>query len=247
MGFSQRDLEAQLAGLGVRAGETVLVHASFKSLVEVLGGARTVIDAFESVLGNKGTLMMPGFNLCSPDKSVRAERWDLANTPSTVGYLSEFLRQLPGTKRSDHYSHSFLARGGNADYLTGGHLFRAGDVSLWDREPWGKTFGTDSPLVRALELDAKVLLLGAGHKSLTYWHLVEVRDWNARLREEGEAPYRPIERPRAGPWWESQREVHFGQVGDASCQIFSAQALVDRASERLRIKPSDFYPQVVAG
>lgn len=245
--YSRHDLEEHLARLGVGQGDTLLVHASFKSLGQIQSGAAAVIEAFENVLGKAGTLLMPGFNLCSPDKAIRAGRWNPATTPSTVGYLTEFMRQLSGTVRSDHYSHSFLARGAQAEYLVSGHTSNDGEISPWDREPWGRTFGKDSPLVRAMELDARVLLLGTGHKSLTYWHLVEVRDWNARLREDENAPYRPIDRGRAGKWWEGQREARVGNVGDARCQIFAAKALVDRALETLSVHPENFYLEHVSG
>ena len=99
---SQETLVQDLRGLGLEAGTTIFIHSSFKSLGPVTGGAGTVISAFKDVVGSKGLILMPSFNLVEK----RAETWDIETTPSTVGWLAEFFRQMDGTFRSDHYSHS---------------------------------------------------------------------------------------------------------------------------------------------
>ena len=50
--------------------------------------------------------------------------------------------------------------------------------------PWGKTYGTHSPMFRAYKTNAKLLMLGVDYESSTYAHLVEVIHWNKRLIED---------------------------------------------------------------
>ncbi len=52
-------LTSAFRDLGVDAGDTLLVHSSYKSLGPVEGGPQTVIDALLAALGPDGTLIMP--------------------------------------------------------------------------------------------------------------------------------------------------------------------------------------------
>lgn len=231
------DLASQLTLLGVRSGGVLLLHASFKSLGPVAGGAAAVIEALHHALGPNGTLMMPGFNMASRDKDERAATWNPAKTPSSVGYLTEFFRQTPGTLRSDHYSHSVAARGPLAEWLTSGHLSKEGMVSPWDREPWGRTYGTHSPLFRALDAGAQVLLLGVDCRCLTYIHLAEVIDFNQRRQTDPDAPYHFADRGRVDAWWRSRPQVSSRPAGCASCFLFNAVDFVDALTQDLRRHP----------
>ena len=106
------DLARDLKDLGVEPGDTLFVHSSFKSLGPVQDGAGTVVGALEESIGPRGLLLMPSFNLVEGER--RAETWDPETTPSTVGWITEYFRRLPGTHRSNHYSHSVAARGRGA-------------------------------------------------------------------------------------------------------------------------------------
>ena len=48
-----------LKQVGVRDGQTIMVHTSLSSLGFVCGGAQTVIEALIECVGENGTLMMP--------------------------------------------------------------------------------------------------------------------------------------------------------------------------------------------
>ncbi len=58
---TQQDIEQSLRALGLQSGDIVLLHSSLASLGRVEGGADTVVDAFLSVLGPEGTLVVPTF------------------------------------------------------------------------------------------------------------------------------------------------------------------------------------------
>ncbi|MHC4886067.1 MAG: AAC(3) family N-acetyltransferase, partial [Planctomycetota bacterium] len=153
-------LVQDLHALGVEPGDLLFVHASYKSVGPVEGKAAGIVQALEDAIGPEGTLLMPSFNLVGGEMAERAACWDIETTPSTVGWLTEYFRQMEGTIWSDHYSHSVAARGKDAECFVNGHREKAGMVSPWDRAPWGRTFGDHSPMIRAMEHPgAKILML----------------------------------------------------------------------------------------
>ncbi len=247
--YISTDLALDLRRLGVEAGDILFVHSSFKSLGPVVGGAIAVIEALEAAVGTDGLLLMPSFNLVEWEE--RAQTWDHATTPSTVGWITEQFRQLPGVHRSDHYSHAVTARGRGAEAFVADHLRGEGMDSPWDLAPWGKTYGVHSPMYRAYEAGAKLLMLGVDYESSTYVHLVEVMYWNrlrqkarsevvqrgesqlpavgaaASRREADGVPYPLLDRPGLGAYWERTGSLQRGSVGDADCRLFSVRVYVD--------------------
>lgn len=169
-------LASDLRRLGLRDGDVVCLHVSMKSLGYVLGGARTVIDAVLEVIG-RGTLMMPAFSgdLSDPAEwqhpPVPADRleeiraqippFDPTRTPTRgVGAVAEYFRGYPGVLRSEHPQSSFCALGPLAAHLLARH-------------PLADRFSMASPLGRFLDLDGRVLLLGAPRNTATALYLAE--------------------------------------------------------------------------
>ncbi len=238
-------LYRDLKTLGVEQGDTLFVHSSFKSLGEVEGGAHTVVSALENAADPGGLILMPSFNLLE-DNRLRAETWNPDTTPSTVGWLTEFFRTLPGTYRSDHYSHSVAARGRNAGAFVGGHRDRNGRSSPWDRDPWGKTYGDNSPMVRAYAAGGKVLMLGVTYETSTYIHLVEVICWHRRRENEPDAEYMWIDRTNLGAFWEANGRIRRGPVGDSDSRLFPIRTYVDTLVEEAECRPEAYFKQAVA-
>jgi aminoglycoside N3'-acetyltransferase len=218
-------LHTDLQQLGLARGDSVFVHSSFKSLGPVKGGALTVIRSLESVVGSSGHILMPSFNLVERER--RAETWHVEKTPATTGWLTEFFRTLQGTVRSNHYSHAVAARGERAQEWVANDDPQSGMVSPWDLEPWGKTFGMNSPIVRCYRENVKVLMLGTTYHSLTFLHLLEVMDWNRRLAVNPASEFRWIDRQLAGGFWETRGKVRFGKVGLADCRLFLVRDMID--------------------
>lgn len=233
-------LARDLRALGAQPGDTLFIHSSFKSLGSVDGGAHTVVSALERATGPGGLILMPSFNLLE-DNRLRAETWDPCTTPSTVGWLTEFFRTLPGTYRSDHYSHSVAARGRDARAFVAGHRSREGRSSPWDRDPWGKTYGDHSPMVRAYAAGGKVLMLGVAYDTSTYIHLVEVICWRRRREKEPNAGYGRINRPALGAFWERNGELSRGRVGDAESRLFPIRTYVDTLVVEVERSPDAYF------
>ncbi|MFG3104533.1 aminoglycoside N(3)-acetyltransferase [Streptomyces sp. NPDC048182] len=178
-------LAPALRDLGVRSGETLLVHTSLSSLGWVCGGPVTVVQALLDVVGPDGTLVVPTQTgeLSDPalwsDPPVPPEWWDTirtamppfdpAVTPSRgVGVVPETVRTWPGALRSAHPQTSFAALGRRAAEVVAGH---ATDCRLGER----------SPLATLERLGARVLLLGAGYGACTAFHLAEYRTPSPRV------------------------------------------------------------------
>jgi aminoglycoside N3'-acetyltransferase len=219
------DLVEGLRSLGVESGDILFVHSSFSAIGAVEGGVETVVSALENSIGTEGLLLMPSFNM--GEAEYRADTWDIETTPSTAGWITEYFRRLPHTHRSDHYSHSVGARGKGARAFVAGHLSQEGFTSPWDRGPWGKTYGSHSPMYGAYQADAKLLMLGVDYTSSTYIHLVEVMYWH-RLRTSGlTAAYPALKRSELGMFWDQVGELKHGLVGEAACRLFRVQKYVD--------------------
>ena len=237
--YTREKLRQDFTHLGVEKGDTLFTHSSFKSLGPVEGGAGTVIAALEAAVGRNGLLLMPTFSLL-PSREERIESWDIEKTPSTVGWLTEFFRRMPETYRSDHYSHAIAARGKDAKAFVADHLGREGYESPWDQQPWGKTYGTHSPMFRAYKADAKLLMLGVDYESSTYVHLVEVIHWNRRLAEDPEAEYIRLKRSELGAFWDDIGRLKQGLVGAATCRLFHIKPYVETLLEAVERNPCPY-------
>lgn len=237
--YTREKLIQDFSNLGIEKADMLFIHSSFKSLGQVEGGAGTVISALEAVIGQDGLILMPSFNLL-PSREERVGFWDVEKTPSTVGWLTEFFRQMPGTYRSDHYSHSVAARGKGAKAFVADHLRCDGYQSPWDYPPWGKTYGTHSPMFRAYKADSKLLMLGVDYQSSTYIHLVEVIYWNKRLTGDAEAGFIGLNRPALGAFWDGLGNLKQSQVGDSDCRLSNIKTYVDTLLAEVERNPKPY-------
>jgi len=158
-------------------------------------GPAGLIAALREALGPDGTLVMP--SMSSDDDTP----FDPATTPCPdMGIVAETFWRSPGVLRSNS-PHAFAAVGPRAAEITTPH-------------PVEIPHGPDSPVGRACELDAQVLLMGVGHDANTTIHLAENlagvryrREKYVTVLEDG----RPV-------------RLHYGEI-DHCCQRFS---LMDR-------------------
>ncbi len=114
--YTKRDLIQNLRGLGVRPGDTLLVHSSMRAVGEVEGGADTVLDAFRNIWRTACWFFHPHL--------VPHQRfpplYDPETEPACVGLLPNLFRQRPGVIRSLHPTHSLAALGRDAAAFTEG-------------------------------------------------------------------------------------------------------------------------------
>ncbi|WP_118976666.1 AAC(3) family N-acetyltransferase [Taibaiella koreensis] len=156
-------LEEQLTALGIKRGDSLLVHSSLSRIGYVENGPATVLTALSNVLGEEGTLLLPVYPFTSDVKSYVAGNpvFDATHTPSGMGKITEVFRKQEGVFRSLHPTHSVAAKGPLAEYYTGGH---AGQLTPFNKQ---------SPFFRLSANKGKILLLGVSLDSLTNFHTLE--------------------------------------------------------------------------
>ena len=159
MNASYQKIREDLSALGLKTGDAVLIHSAFKSMGAVEGGIRTLVEALLSVIGEKGTLIVPTLTFVEVSETNRV--FDYLHSRSCVGAVSEFVRQMEGAKRSINPTHSCAAIGGKRDWYVDGHER--------DKTPVGQ----NSPIWKLHEDGGKVLMLGCKLHSNTSMHGVE--------------------------------------------------------------------------
>ncbi|MET3851026.1 AAC(3) family N-acetyltransferase [Paenibacillus sp. OAE614] len=246
-------IRADLGRLGVREGDTLLVHSSLSKIGWVCGDAEAVILALQQALGSAGTLVMPAHSGQNSDPAEWANppvpsAWleeIYAHMPAfdpdytatrAMGRIAEQFRSLPGTLRSYHPQVSFAARGPHAAEITGVHALTP-------------QFGQDSPLGALYRLDAKVLLLGVGYDSCTTFHMAETQIEDMPRKRMGAAiledsvrtwkwfedyAYDSDDFERLGQDFEEQGHAAVGKVGMAECRLLPVRAAVDYAASWLK-------------
>ena len=148
---TREDIKKAAHELGIRSGDTVLVHSSFKSFGGVEGGAEAVIGGFMDAIGEEGTLVFP--TLCNKDWEHIYENWHM-DAESYAGYLTNYFRKLPGARRSNQATHSVAAMGKDAEYLTETH----GNSGLRYGSMGDTPFASDSPWEKMYQRNAKPYL-----------------------------------------------------------------------------------------
>mgnify|MGYP002527390468 CR=1 FL=1 len=83
MSVTRSDIIRDLEAMGLKTGDSVMVHSSLSSIGHVEGGAQTVVEAFLELLGRGGTLMVPTFTHSG------CQYFDPLVTPSLNGARSE--------------------------------------------------------------------------------------------------------------------------------------------------------------
>jgi len=230
-------LAAQLRTLGVQSGGVLVVHMSFRAVRPVEGGPAGVIEALRLVVGDHGTIVMPSWG---DDDSVP---FDVATTKvaGSLGVTADVFRRMPGVRRSNH-PFAFAALGPHAERIV--------------RDPLPlPPHRLESPIGRAWELDAQVLLLGVEHSENTTIHLAEllanvpygvrkdcmVLDDGKATRVEYLENDHCCERFRlVGEWLRARDLERSGQVGSAVARVVRSRDVVDVAVEHLKQDPLVF-------
>lgn len=231
----------QLLHLGLNAGDAVMVHSSFRSLG--LKDPELIIQALCQVIGSAGTLLMPALSYLQVPPLVHNTR----QTPTCVGFLSEYFRQRPGTRRSVHPTHSVCAIGMKVDFFLADHI--------QDQTPCGR----NSPFNKLFHHHGKILMLGCGLKPNTTMHAIEeyirppylfgetvqytitddrgitfVKDYIPHNFQGVSQRYDRVEGLLGAP------ELVTGLVGSAQAHLIDSQALYTGCIERLHQEPCYF-------
>lgn len=251
MRVTHEQIEEALVHYGVRRGDVLTLHASLSSMGEVVNGADTVVDAFLSVLDDRGTLIVPTFTYSLKIWSDKFPPFNPKTSPSVCGAITESTRVRPNAVRSIHPTHSVSAIGFFAREMTKDHI---------KCPPLGK----GSPYHKLSQIGGFVALLGVGHESNALLHTCEslakapylnVSYSNSDTGEEiakmvdesgsvvnitvTEVPGCTKGFKRAEHALRSRGVIQYGQLGLATIQVMKAENVVDIILEKLGEDP--FY------
>lgn len=245
--LTRESLTEEFRASGVEAGDTLLVHSSYKSLGEVEGGPRTVIDALLAALGADGTLIMPTFNF----DFCGGATFDVRETPSKMGVLTELVRTDPASRRIGHPIYSFAVLGRRAEECAA-----IENVS---------SYGADSLFGRLRDWNGKIMVIGLAYNdSMTFFHHVEEMEGCAyRYMKTFVGPYvdasghvgertatmfvRDMDRgveTMVDPMGEllvAQGVIQTRRVGDAKVSLMSARAVYEETARLLTDEPGLLY------
>lgn len=149
-GLTLEQVVEDLKAIGLQAGDTVLVHSSLSKMGYVEGGPKNVIQALLNTIGESGHLLFPTSPAAASTKDhlESGAIFDVLNTPSKMGAISETFRKMEGVKRSVHPTEAVAAFGPDAEWFTSGHF---GQLTPYNDQ---------SPFYRVAERKGKILMIG---------------------------------------------------------------------------------------
>jgi aminoglycoside 3-N-acetyltransferase len=240
----RNEITEQLLALGAQPGGVLVVHTAFSKAAPVEDGPRGLIEALQTALGPRGTLVMP--SMTDDDDHP----FDPRKSPCHgMGVVADTFWRMPGVLRSDS-PHAFAAIGPEAAKITA-------------PQPVDVPHGLDSPVGRVYELDGQVLLLGVGHDADTTIHLAENmagvryrRSCTAMVLEGGQPKryhYEEVDHccesfALMDTWLEAEGRQRRGVVGHAEARLARSRDIVEAALARLRENETIFlHPPGVCG
>ena len=146
----------------IKSGDLLLLHSDvlrtavyfLKQKIKIT--SKDILNVFMSMVGKDGALLIPTFyfDFC------KGKSFDIRNSKSQMGSLTEEARSHPNFSRTKHPIYSFCVYGKYKDDF----------LSLNNKE----SFGNDSPFAKLLELDGKIAVLNLpDQNSMTFYHFVE--------------------------------------------------------------------------
>lgn len=253
--ISKDDLVNDLKVIGIKNGDSLLVHSSLSKIGYVDGGAATVIDALKEALGSNGTLMLPSFpgNTYSKNYLEKYAMFDICNTPSAMGVITEYFRKTKGVKRSFHPTDPVCAIGCLAEYYTSGHF---GQLTPYNR---------NSPFYRLCEKGGKILMIGVPLATCTNLHVMEdeienfkypvydAKIFDVKMTDEQGRTHlmkTRVHNPEYSkkrrcddliPMFQKEGVLVKGKIGEASAMLIDAKGMLNRMIKQYHEKGITMY------
>ena len=193
---TKEEIRRGLRAVGLGEGYVVLMHSDLRTLAPArvlksmpdYGMSALIAGALEAI-GKDGTLVMPTFTWDSfHDKETVV--FDVANTPSEVGSVTEFFRNMPGVIRSHHVCHSVAATGAHALDVMGDAIHPFGEGSTFDQlyrlDSWNLFLGVSFSVCTALHSVEELM-------QVPYRYYREFRGSAVLLPDGTEIPSRSVE------------------------------------------------------
>lgn len=239
--ITKERLIADLHKIGIQQGDNVIIHTSLSKIGYVENAAKTFVDAILEVIGPAGNLIAPCFSHDTFSKYYLDSNpvFDVNNSPSKAGAITEYLRKLKGTKRSLHPTDSACAYGPLAEYFT--------DTHFGQLTPYNEF----SPYYKLVEKNGKILNVGVPlNTSCTNLHTLEdavdfkFPIYHSRIYDVKIIDEKGIQRSMKTkvhdpvfsqkrkpddmiPLFEKEKILQHGNVGESSATLIDAKKLLD--------------------
>lgn len=148
--LSSDDLLKDLQMAGIELNDTILVHSSLSRIGHLQEGPKTFVDALLAAVGEKGNVLMPTSpnNVYQLNYIRNTPFFDVLNSPSKTGAITEYFRTLPNAKRSLHPTEPVTAFGPKAKEFVGEHFNQL------------TPYNAKSPFYKVSQAKGKILYVG---------------------------------------------------------------------------------------
>lgn len=163
LSYSPADLQDKLQELGIKKGDTVMVHSGWSPQNGFQGTIQDAIKVFKKAVGPEGTLLM----VSMPYRGALYEYlenlkcFNVRRTSGRMGMMSEIFRRQKDVLRSLHPAHPVLAWGNNAAWFVREH-----ENCLY-------SCGEGSPFEKMVTRRAKVVFFDVKFTTFTFFHHIE--------------------------------------------------------------------------
>ncbi len=148
--ITKEDLIKDLKRIGIGNGDTLLVHSSLSRIGYLENGPNTLIDALIEVIGEEGNLLMPTSpnNVYQLNYIQNTPYFDVLNSPSKTGAITECFRTKKGVVRSLHPTEPVSAYGPKSEFFTKDHFNQI------------TPYNENSPFFKVGKAKGKILYIG---------------------------------------------------------------------------------------
>jgi aminoglycoside 3-N-acetyltransferase len=155
--ISRSDFTRAIKKVGIKRGDIIFVHSDISSFGKIVsenkdGFFDSLITILKNTVGESGTIIMPTFTYSFTQDKI----FDVNNSPSTVGALTEYFRKLPDVERTVEPMLSVVVWGKQKRHFS---------------EVGNESFGIGSIFHKLHSLKGKILFLGT--RSCTFFHYIE--------------------------------------------------------------------------
>lgn len=163
LSYDAEQLTACLRSLGVRPGDSVMLHSAFGAHFGFRGTIEELTTVFLNAVGPDGNLLMVSlpYRSSALEYLGKLKQFDVRNTPSMMGLVSELFRRRPDVLRSVHPTHPVLAHGPKANWFVDEHTSCEFPC------------GPGSPFDRLAAADGKAVFFNVPFATFTFFHYLE--------------------------------------------------------------------------
>ena len=158
--MNRKEVSGVFKNCGVAVGDTVFLHGDALVTAGLEGSGinekmDVLFDGILDLIGPEGTLVLPTFTY----SATKGETFDVVETKSVVGLMTEYFRSRPNVYRSSNPIFSVASQGALSDEFT--------STSIED------CFGSDTCFGLLHKLDGWIFTVGCSYDRVTFIHYVD--------------------------------------------------------------------------